>query len=192
MTNIENLIEAVRRLPCVRSSEIDGEESDGTPRHFRNRAFVSLAQLERLLRSLPGGHDSANKPAGDPPSSKTDDPRFDPVKRARLIAIAKECAATDPERHDYTRSARGDNWMPHEWVLKAMAAVHAAGPGEAQDTHALSDGQISDVIIAEWRRQWEGRGVDTEAWLPMPSLIAELTVYIRAAIATIQRQEVAS
>lgn len=46
------LISDIRKLPTIRASEIDGEESDGTPRHWRNRPFVSLTQLERLLREF--------------------------------------------------------------------------------------------------------------------------------------------
>ncbi|WEL97012.1 hypothetical protein [Delftia tsuruhatensis] len=44
------LIADVRALPTLRASEIDGEESDGTPKHWRNRPFVSLRKLELLLR----------------------------------------------------------------------------------------------------------------------------------------------
>ena len=44
------LIADVRALPTLRASEIDGEESDGTPKHWRNRPFVSLRKLEALLR----------------------------------------------------------------------------------------------------------------------------------------------
>lgn len=44
------LISDVRALPTLRASEIDGEESDGTPKHWRNRPFVSLRKLELLLR----------------------------------------------------------------------------------------------------------------------------------------------
>lgn len=62
--------------------------------------------------------------------AKPADPRFELVERAHLIAVAKDCAATDPERHNYTRGARGDDWEPHEWVLKAMAAVAASTPAQ--------------------------------------------------------------
>jgi hypothetical protein len=48
---IEELLQEVLALPFVNASEIDGEESDGTPRHWRNRRFVSLTKLERLLRA---------------------------------------------------------------------------------------------------------------------------------------------
>lgn len=48
--DVAGLLAAVRDLPSVNASEIDGEESDGTPRHYRNRRFVSLTKLERLLR----------------------------------------------------------------------------------------------------------------------------------------------
>lgn len=43
-------LEEVRSLPRVNAPEIDGEESDGTPRYWRSRPYVSLTQLERLLR----------------------------------------------------------------------------------------------------------------------------------------------
>lgn len=52
---MEALIGAIRDLPFVNASEIDGEESDGTPRHYRNRRYVSLTKLERLLRERLGG-----------------------------------------------------------------------------------------------------------------------------------------
>ena len=42
-------LEEVRALPKVTAPEIDGEESDGTPRYWRNRPYVSLTKLERLL-----------------------------------------------------------------------------------------------------------------------------------------------
>lgn len=48
------------------------------------------------------------------------------LTRAHLIAIAKDCAARDPQRHDYTRGARGEKWIPHDWVIKAMEAALAA------------------------------------------------------------------
>lgn len=47
---LDQLLAAIAALPTVRASEIDGEESDGTPRHWRNRPFVSRTALERLLR----------------------------------------------------------------------------------------------------------------------------------------------
>jgi hypothetical protein len=47
---VEALMVDIRRLPTVRAVESDGEESDGTPRRWRDRPFVSLTQLERLLR----------------------------------------------------------------------------------------------------------------------------------------------
>lgn len=40
---------AILALPVLRADEIDGEESDGTPRHWRNRPYVSLTKLMRLL-----------------------------------------------------------------------------------------------------------------------------------------------
>lgn len=51
---MEGLISAIRELPFVNAPEIDGEESDGTPRHYRNRRHVSLTKLERLLRGTSG------------------------------------------------------------------------------------------------------------------------------------------
>jgi hypothetical protein len=49
---MEALISSIRELPFVNASEIDGEESDGTPRHYRSRRYVSLTKLERLLRGV--------------------------------------------------------------------------------------------------------------------------------------------
>ncbi len=50
-SGIDALLEAIRKLPAVRAAEIDGEESDGTPKHWRSRPYISLTQLERLLRA---------------------------------------------------------------------------------------------------------------------------------------------
>lgn len=49
---LELLIAEINKLPAVRAAEIDGEESDGTPRHWRDRPHVSLRKLERLLREF--------------------------------------------------------------------------------------------------------------------------------------------
>lgn len=54
------LLRAVQTLPMVRANEIDGEESDGTPISWRNRPFVSLKALERLLAA------PATAPAASP------------------------------------------------------------------------------------------------------------------------------
>src|SRR6516162_8086820 len=40
------------RMNLVRASEIDGEESDGTPKHWRNRPFVSKRQIEALIERM--------------------------------------------------------------------------------------------------------------------------------------------
>lgn len=53
--NLGGLLDAVRQLPFLNASETDGEEADGTPRHYRNRRYVSLTKLERLLRERLGG-----------------------------------------------------------------------------------------------------------------------------------------
>lgn len=63
---LEALLSEVRKLPTVRASEIDGEESDGTPRHWRNRPFVSLRQLERLLRERATPPSPQQAAQGDP------------------------------------------------------------------------------------------------------------------------------
>ncbi len=47
---LDELLAAIVALPTLRASEIDGEESDGTPRHYRARPYVSRTKLERLLR----------------------------------------------------------------------------------------------------------------------------------------------
>lgn len=46
-----DLMAQIRALPTVKAAEFDGEESDGTPKRWRDRPYVSLTQLERLLRS---------------------------------------------------------------------------------------------------------------------------------------------
>ncbi|WP_313329806.1 hypothetical protein [Comamonas sp.] len=46
------LIAEVRKLPTTSATENDGEESDGTPKVWRNRPFVSLTQLELLLHEF--------------------------------------------------------------------------------------------------------------------------------------------
>lgn len=52
--DVDGLLAALRDLPFVNASEIDGEESDGTPRYYRSRRFVSLTKLDRLLRERLG------------------------------------------------------------------------------------------------------------------------------------------
>ena len=54
------LIEQIRALPTLKAPELDGEESDGTPKHWRSRPFVSLTKLERILRD----HFSSEKKVG--------------------------------------------------------------------------------------------------------------------------------
>lgn len=44
-----DLIAAIKALPTVKAREFDGEESDGTPRSWRDRPHVSLTFLLRLL-----------------------------------------------------------------------------------------------------------------------------------------------
>jgi hypothetical protein len=51
---MEALIGIIRELPFVNAPEIDGEKSDGTPRYYHSRRYVSLIKLERLLRSADG------------------------------------------------------------------------------------------------------------------------------------------
>lgn len=46
-------IDMVRSLPTIKAPEIDGEESDGTPRYWRSRPYVSLKALERLIAAHP-------------------------------------------------------------------------------------------------------------------------------------------
>lgn len=50
-----DLLSKVNQLQAVRASEFDGEESDGTPKSWRDRPYVSLRELHVLLRrELPG------------------------------------------------------------------------------------------------------------------------------------------
>jgi len=58
---LDALIEQIRALPTLKAPELDGEESDGTPKHWRSRPFVSLTKLERILRAH---FSSAKKKAG--------------------------------------------------------------------------------------------------------------------------------
>lgn len=46
----ESIIAELQKLPFARIDEIDGEESDGTPRHWRARPFISLRKAERIIR----------------------------------------------------------------------------------------------------------------------------------------------
>lgn len=50
----DTIIERLRALPVVKHNEIDGEESDGTPRYWRDRPFVSLRQSERIINEALG------------------------------------------------------------------------------------------------------------------------------------------
>lgn len=49
-TKAVEIIGKLSKLPIYRHNEIDGEESDGTPRYWRERPFVSLRQAERIIR----------------------------------------------------------------------------------------------------------------------------------------------
>lgn len=65
---LDDLLAAVAALPTLRASEIDGEESDGTPRHYRDRPYVSRTKLERLLREH-WSHGVAAAPAPSIPAT---------------------------------------------------------------------------------------------------------------------------
>jgi hypothetical protein len=48
---VQEVLRQLRELPTVSHNEIDGEESDGTPRYWRSRPFVSLRKVERIVES---------------------------------------------------------------------------------------------------------------------------------------------
>lgn len=74
------LLEKIRALPTIKAVEFDGEESDGTPKRWRNRPYVSLTQLERLLRTTAAGVPAAA------PDALTQAARDVLAERARQVA----------------------------------------------------------------------------------------------------------
>lgn len=73
---LDVLLGMIRKLPTTRAPEFDGEESDGTPRRWRDRPFVSLTQLERTLR------DFLKKPDTEPTS-----PTSAPAQSASVAGV---------------------------------------------------------------------------------------------------------
>ena len=90
---LEWLIAEINKLPTVSASEIDGEESDGTPRHWRNRPHVSLRKLERLLREFftPPPADAAPTP----PAQAADSVLEDAARLLRQILAASKDGDSD-------------------------------------------------------------------------------------------------
>ena len=98
---LEWLIAEINKLPTVSASEIDGEESDGTPRHWRNRPHVSLRKLERLLREFftPPPADAAPTP----PPQAADTVLEDAAPSVEATAKALAWVETTPEYREKTR-----------------------------------------------------------------------------------------
>ena len=49
---LDRLLAELRKLQVYSHTEIDGEEGDGTPKSWRDRPFVSLTRVERLVRAF--------------------------------------------------------------------------------------------------------------------------------------------
>lgn len=59
---LTGLVEAIHKLPTIKANEIDGEESDGTPRYWRDRPYVSRGKLLSLLEEHGIGQGKEAKP----------------------------------------------------------------------------------------------------------------------------------
>jgi hypothetical protein len=114
--DIQYWLNQFRQLPTVKAREIDGEESDGTPISWRDRPFVSLTRLERLLNAQPQAE----------PSSATVPSEFPP------LPFACRYMSNEPvERFGGTVTAYYTAEQMRAYALAALAAQPQAEPSSA-------------------------------------------------------------
>lgn len=157
-------------------------ESSSLPRQATDVIALVDAYAVAYADQVSTGHESAKAYAAIARSNLLDaltaapadnidgEARFDPAARARLIALAKDCAATDPERHSYTRGARAADWAPHEWVLKAMArAAQDGGKAAAHRRSSFAEGYLDGIHA----RYFPGAAAARYQWADVPALLGQ-------------------
>ena len=129
---VDSLLAELRALPVIRGSEIDGEESDGTPRHWRDRPFVSLRKVERLVAA-----------------ALTSQPAVAPVAPPghRLVPVEPT-----PEMRKACDNGPGAMVLTNSEIYRAMLCAAPVVVQPVDVTDAAQD------VLAERRRQVEGEG----------------------------------